>query len=79
MIYVKLNLPNTTEAGAAASVRGVLAKIESASNIKVDPSTTTSEFWVNKNIVNLKAKLDEFAKTNEHFAEWSFAEGSDIR
>ena len=79
MIYVKLNLPNTTEAGAAASVLGVLAKIESASNIKVDPSKNTCEFWVNKDIVTLKAKLDEFAKTNDHFAEWSFAEGSDIR
>jgi hypothetical protein len=26
----------------------------------------------------LKAKLDEFAKKNEHLAEWTFADGSEV-
>jgi hypothetical protein len=34
---------------------------------------------VTKEVADLKAKLDEFAKTNEHLAEWTFAKESEIQ
>jgi hypothetical protein len=56
-----------------------LAKIEGVSEIKTDTSATSCEFRVTKDVADLKAKLDEFAKTNEHLAEWTFAKDSEIQ
>jgi len=56
-----------------------LAKIQGVSEIKTDTSSTTCEFRVTKDVADLKAKLDEFAKTNTHLAKWTFAEDSEVK
>ena len=56
-----------------------MAKIQGVSEIKTDTSNTTCEFRVTKDVADLKAKLDEFAKTNEHLAEWTFATESEMQ
>ena len=56
-----------------------MAKIQGVSDIKTDTISTTCEFRVTKDVADLKAKLDEFAKSNDHLAEWTFADGSEVK
>jgi len=51
-------------------VRGDLAKVEGIYEIKADSSSLTCEFKAVKDL-DVKAKLTELAKTNEHLADWS--------
>ncbi len=58
-------------------MRGDLKKIEGISEIKTDIKTTTASFKLDNPELDdeaLKAKLDEFAETNEHMKDWSFIE-----
>ena len=45
------------------------------SNIETDIETHVCKFYLADKKLDVKAKLDEFAKTNDHIAGWSFAEG----
>jgi hypothetical protein len=50
-----------------------LEKIQGISDIQTDFKATVASFKLPKDSkVNLKAKLDEFAKTNKHMKGWSF-------
>ncbi|MFM7116492.1 MAG: hypothetical protein ACKO0N_07655 [Planctomycetota bacterium] len=42
-------------------------------------ASATCEFRVTKDVADLKAQLDEFAKTNTHLAEWTFADDSEVK
>ncbi len=60
-------------------MRSDLEKLPGVADIKTDIENTTATFKLAMNDQNkdmdLKAKLDEFAKTNEHMKDWSFLEG----
>lgn len=58
-------------------MRSDLEKLEGVSDITTDVPTTIATFKLAKPDKDLKAKLDEFAKTNEHMADWSFIEEKD--
>jgi hypothetical protein len=49
--------------------------VPGVSNIETDVPTNTCKFYLADDKLDLKAKLDEFAKTNDHIAGWSMAEG----
>ena len=60
-------------------MRSDLEKLPGISDIKTDVPTNIATFKLaaTGEEVDLKAKLDEFAKTNEHMADWSFIEAKD--
>jgi hypothetical protein len=45
------------------------------SNIETDIATNICKFYLVDDKLDVKAKLDELAKTNDHIAGWSMAEG----
>ena len=51
-----------------------MTKVEGVSDIQTDTSTNLCTFKLNNKDLDLKAKLDEFAKTNTHIAGWSKVE-----
>ena len=57
-------------------MRGDLEKLPGVSDIKTDHKATTASFKIaDEKLADqkaLKAKLDEFAKTNKHMKDWSF-------
>jgi hypothetical protein len=52
-------------------VRGDLTKTEGFSNIRTDLSNNTCRFDYAKSDTELKAQLDELAKSNPHLRDWS--------
>jgi hypothetical protein len=52
-----------------------LVKIAGVSEIETDTTATTAKFKVGKEVKDLQAQLDEFAKTNTKLAGYSFVEG----
>ena len=67
---VSLSVPKMVWGFCAASVRGDLAKVDGIYEIKADFSSQTCEFKAAKDL-DVKAKLTELAKTNEHLEDWS--------
>ena len=57
-------------------MRSDLQKLQGISEIKTDIPSRSATFKIAQNQADLKTKLDEFAKTNEHMKDWSFAEAS---
>ena len=59
-------------------MRGDLEKLPGVSDIKTDHKATTASFKIaDEKLADqkaLKAKLDEFAKTNKHMKDWTFLE-----
>jgi hypothetical protein len=55
-------------------VRSDLQKIKGVYQIETDTKTNICKFSLANDEVDLKAKLDQFAKTNKHLAKWSFVE-----
>ena len=51
-------------------MRGALTKADGFSNIQTDIGNTTCSFDYSKNEAELKAQLDELAKTNSHLRDW---------
>ncbi len=56
-------------------MRSDLEKIPGVRDITTDFTTNIATFKAPQPQPELKAKLDEFAKTNEHMIDWSFLEG----
>jgi hypothetical protein len=52
-------------------VRGALTKADGFSNIKTEVDTKTCTFNYTKSETELKAQLDELAKSNSHIRDWS--------
>jgi hypothetical protein len=52
-------------------VRGALTKAGGFSNIHTDIQNRTCRFEYSKSEPELKAQLDELAKTNSHLRDWS--------
>ena len=55
-------------------MRGDLEKIPGIKDITTDITTNIATFKAPTPQPELKTKLDEFAKTNEHMKGWTFAE-----
>jgi hypothetical protein len=51
-----------------------LTKVDGVSDIVTDITTNLCTFKLKNKDLDLKAKLDEFAKTNTHIAGWSKVE-----
>jgi copper chaperone CopZ len=68
---VTLKVPNMVWGGCAASVRGDLEKIDGVTDIETDISGRSCSFKVTDPDVDYNSKLAEFAKSNEHLAEYS--------
>jgi hypothetical protein len=52
-----------------------LNKIDGISDIQTDIANNLCTFKLKDKDLDIKAKLGEFAKTNEHIAGWSMVEG----
>jgi len=50
--------------------------VPGVSNIETDVPSNICKFYVADEKLDVKAKLEELAKTNSHIEGWSFAEGS---
>jgi hypothetical protein len=55
-------------------VRSALSKVAGIYELKTDLGARTCEFKAAKDL-DVKAKLDELASSNEHLAKWSAVEG----
>lgn len=53
-------------------MRGDLAKVSGVTEIETDIKTTICKFKLDDPKLDIKAKLDELAKTNDHIAGWTF-------
>jgi len=53
-------------------VRSDLVKLKGVKDITTDFNTHVATFKIAMPHDELKKKLDEFAKTNEHMKDWSF-------
>ena len=73
---VSLKLPNMVCGGCAAAVEGDLVKVPGVSNIETDFEHNACKFYVADEKLDVKAKLEELAKTNSHIEGWEFAEGN---
>ena len=73
---VSLKLPNMVCSFCAAEVEGDLVKLPGVSNVETDFEQNACKFYVADEKLDVKGKLDELAKTNNHMEGWSFAEGS---
>ncbi len=67
---VKLKLPGMVCGGCAMEVKDTLAKVEGVSHIATDPAKHECTFWFAKGNEEIKAKLDELAKTSDKIADW---------
>lgn len=65
VLLVKLKLPGMVCGGCAQEVKDTLVKVEGVSKIATDPATHECTFWFAKSDAEIKAKLDELAKTND--------------
>jgi copper chaperone CopZ len=69
---VKLKLPGMVCGGCAMEVKDTLAKVDGVSHLATNPDKHECTFWFTKADSEIKAQLDEFAKTNDKIAgyEW---------
>jgi copper chaperone CopZ len=67
---VKLKLPGMVCGGCAEEVKDTLVKVDGVSNVKTDPTTHQCTFWSTKPDDEIKAKLDELAKSSDKIAGW---------
>ena len=67
---VKLKLPGMVCGGCAAEVEDTLVKVDGVSHIATDPAKHECTFWFKKSEPEIKAKLDDLAKTNDKIAGW---------
>ncbi len=51
-------------------MRGDLTKADGFSNVRTDLDNTTCRFEYSKSDAELKAQLDELAKSNSHLRDW---------
>ena len=72
---VSLKLPNMVCGGCAAAVEGDLVKVPGISNIETDFEHNACKFYVADEKLDVKAKLEELAKSNSHIEGWSFTDG----
>ena len=56
--------------GCAEEVKDTLVKVDGVSNVKTDPTTHQCTFWSTKPDDEIKAKLDELAKSSDKIAGW---------
>jgi copper chaperone CopZ len=76
VFQVALKLPNMACENCAGTIRNELAAINGVSDITTDPKTKLCTFkFVNKNKIDLKAKLTELSKKTSELEEWSLIEG----
>lgn len=69
---VKLKLPGMVCGGCAMEVKDELTKVPGVSHIATNPGTHECTFWFEKDQSEIKAKLDELAKTNDKIAGYEF-------
>jgi hypothetical protein len=55
-------------------VRNDLAKIPEVKDVRTDLGTKTCQILLKDKDFDIKAKLEELAKTNDHLEGWSFKE-----
>lgn len=65
VLLVKLKLPGMVCGGCAEEVKDTLVKVEGVSHIATDPAKHECTFWFAKPDAEIKAKLDELAKTSD--------------
>jgi copper chaperone CopZ len=65
VLLVKLKLPSMVCGGCAQEVKDTLVKVDGVSHIATDPTKHECTFWFAKSDAEIKAKLDDLAKTNE--------------
>ncbi|WP_425618208.1 heavy-metal-associated domain-containing protein [Anatilimnocola sp. NA78] len=67
---VKLKLPGMVCGGCAEHVKDTLVTVDGVSNIVTNPEKHECSFWSTKTDDEIKAKLDELAKSNDKIAGW---------
>jgi copper chaperone CopZ len=67
---VKLKLPGMVCGGCAMEVKDTLVKVEGVSHVATNPEKHECTFWFDKSNDEIKAKLDELAKTNDKIAKY---------
>lgn len=72
---VTLKMPGMSCPACAASIRGELTKIEGVTDIQTDPETKICKFRLTDKTVDIKAKLAEISKENDHVAGWEMVGG----
>lgn len=65
VLLVKLKLPGMVCGGCAQEVKDTLVKVDGVSHIATDPATHECTFWFANTDAEIKAKLDQLAKTND--------------
>lgn len=56
-------------------MRSDLAKIPEVKEVRTDIESQTAQVLLKDKDFDIKAKLDELAKSNDHLADWSIKEG----
>jgi copper chaperone CopZ len=67
---VKLKLPGMVCGGCAMEVKDTLVKVEGVSHVATDPAKHECTFWFANSNDEIKAKLDDLAKTSDKIAGW---------
>jgi copper chaperone CopZ len=69
---VKLKLPGMVCGGCAMEVKDTLVKVDGVSHLATNPEKHECTFWYAKDTSEIKAKLDDLAKTNDKIEgyEW---------
>lgn len=67
---VKLKLPGMVCGGCAMEVKDTLVKVEGVSHVATDPAKHECTFWFAKGNDEIKAKLDDLAKSSDKIAGW---------
>ncbi len=68
VMLVKLKLPGMTCGGCAMDVQDTLTKVDGVSHVATDPAKRECSFWFAKTDGEIKATLDELAKSNDKIA-----------
>jgi len=67
---VKLKLPGMVCGGCAMEVKDTLVKVDGVSHVATDPTKQECTFWFANSNDEIKAKLDDLAKTSDKIAGW---------
>ena len=70
---VKLKLPGMICGGCAMEVKDTLVKVDGISHVATNPDKHECTFWFAKGNDEIKAKLDDLAKTNDKINGWERA------
>lgn len=70
VMLVKLKLPGMVCGGCAMEVEDTLVKVDGVSHIATDPAKQECTFWFAKSEDEIKAKLNDLAKTSDKIANW---------